>query len=985
MENYDADYEIRLATLGAMGGDVTKRYDSVYEIDLEILRLIEEGGGSGSAIQEVDTLPDAEQNKDKIVRLSSDNKLYVVSISGDDYEWTELGSGSSSTTLLQSITYSELKSLRDNSQLVPGQQYRITDYVTTTAQENTQSAGHLFDIIVTANSTNTLNENARAIRSSRDYTPIKYHEDENGDMNYGYTGTIEIDGVKYYKWYTDEIAEGVYTILTTEKVYDNEPDGEDDCGEYYLTVYPFAGELNSDGEENEEEYWGSDVKKSIIKTNWFGTPMSAAIQVYDSENDRYYVYGRYPSGDTTGQYAWAVAVESTSGSGDVENIEDITWWDLQHYSSDDFVYTTSQTPNIGDTVTGTAGTFEITDYQTDILNGGILILGDSFNCEDETYQKTGYFADSKLESWELKYCLDNDIERFSWAQVGQEGFAAIKATTDEEYLWKRYPDADGEYSGDEQIAWILVKNSTGKDFDSTDIDWNDCEVDNYIFTSTVNPSVGDYGFSTDMWDAVEITGVSTNAGATPEGKGVIYYMKDEWNNQVYFDFKNIKIYSEDYGENCFLFGDDVESAAEVDGSINGVSNNNLVNSSYEPYNETERLRIDTDTLLFNKVGYQNIVEVPNNDEYDPMKEYFTVLSLENSSQISVVCADDIYINIFFSTDKENWTQVEFDEYGQGENLPTLDAGQRIYFRGDNPNGVNSQYPDDANHFAIFSSKKYEIEGNFMSLIKFYDDYGNESVFPTTMVGSFDYMFYEDEKLINAYRSTLGATEIPSGASYNNMFYSCYYLQSSPELPAESGPRGCYGYMFYNCEKLNYIKCMLITPSGETSYWFNQYYNMSKIGIFIKNLKSNIEDWSDIPEGWEVINEEDITPEYLLNKYVSLKDIVSSFSKEKYVEGNYYAYSYIYGDERIVVLSANNRFQTYWYTPHDKNRNKEVTVILKNKGNANITPEVESKYILMGDGLIPIPAGEVGIINGVYVEALDKWLLTIVSQAPTIAS
>ena len=61
-----------------------------------------------------------------------------------------------------SVTYNELKTLRDNSQLIPGQQYRITDYVTTTAQDNTRSAGHPFDVIVTADSENTLNEEARA-------------------------------------------------------------------------------------------------------------------------------------------------------------------------------------------------------------------------------------------------------------------------------------------------------------------------------------------------------------------------------------------------------------------------------------------------------------------------------------------------------------------------------------------------------------------------------------------------------------------------------------------------------------------------------------------------------------------------------------------------------------------------------------------------------------------------------------------------------
>ena len=66
------------------------------------------------------------------------------------------------------ITYSELVTLRDNSQLIPGQQYRITDYMTTTAQENTKSAGHQFDIIVTADSVNTLNEKARAIQHEGD-------------------------------------------------------------------------------------------------------------------------------------------------------------------------------------------------------------------------------------------------------------------------------------------------------------------------------------------------------------------------------------------------------------------------------------------------------------------------------------------------------------------------------------------------------------------------------------------------------------------------------------------------------------------------------------------------------------------------------------------------------------------------------------------------------------------------------------------------
>lgn len=67
-----------------------------------------------------------------------------------------------STELLIPITYSDLVALRDSSSLVPGARYRITDYQCTTVQENTQSAGHQFDIIVEADSASTLNENAKA-------------------------------------------------------------------------------------------------------------------------------------------------------------------------------------------------------------------------------------------------------------------------------------------------------------------------------------------------------------------------------------------------------------------------------------------------------------------------------------------------------------------------------------------------------------------------------------------------------------------------------------------------------------------------------------------------------------------------------------------------------------------------------------------------------------------------------------------------------
>jgi hypothetical protein len=83
-------------------------------------------------------------------------------------ETLETSGGGGTQPLIVITTYAELKALRDSGKLVVGQQYRITDYVATTSDPETQSANHPFDIIVTADSANVLNENARAIQHEGD-------------------------------------------------------------------------------------------------------------------------------------------------------------------------------------------------------------------------------------------------------------------------------------------------------------------------------------------------------------------------------------------------------------------------------------------------------------------------------------------------------------------------------------------------------------------------------------------------------------------------------------------------------------------------------------------------------------------------------------------------------------------------------------------------------------------------------------------------
>lgn len=70
---YNSDYEIRLATLAALGGDTSITYDSVYSIDLEILRLTEQGGGGGEGL-----------NWNQIKNLLASSGVSEIIVNGND-------------------------------------------------------------------------------------------------------------------------------------------------------------------------------------------------------------------------------------------------------------------------------------------------------------------------------------------------------------------------------------------------------------------------------------------------------------------------------------------------------------------------------------------------------------------------------------------------------------------------------------------------------------------------------------------------------------------------------------------------------------------------------------------------------------------------------------------------------------------------------------------------------------------------------------
>ena len=102
---FNSDYDIRLKMLESLGGDVTKKYDSVYSIDLEILRLME-NGGSGLTEEQVKSIIET-YNYITMGDVESKNYTTMAEVEGKNYTtMTEVeGKGYTTMTEVESKGY----------------------------------------------------------------------------------------------------------------------------------------------------------------------------------------------------------------------------------------------------------------------------------------------------------------------------------------------------------------------------------------------------------------------------------------------------------------------------------------------------------------------------------------------------------------------------------------------------------------------------------------------------------------------------------------------------------------------------------------------------------------------------------------------------------------------------------------------------------------------------------------------------------------
>ena len=158
-----------------------------------------------------------------------------------------------------SVTYNDLKSLRDDSKLIPGQQYRITDYVTTTTQENTRSAGHQFDIIVTADDEKTLNEAARACMHEGD----TYFSEAGAKLEAWQIWYSLDNDTERFAWADSENGKGVIYRMIDEWGNDCPYDFKNiQFKRFAVTAYDKVPSLVVDNEENHYGYYYGALRLS---------------------------------------------------------------------------------------------------------------------------------------------------------------------------------------------------------------------------------------------------------------------------------------------------------------------------------------------------------------------------------------------------------------------------------------------------------------------------------------------------------------------------------------------------------------------------------------------------------------------------------------------------------------------------------------------------------------------------------------------------
>ena len=334
----------------------------------------------------------------------------------------------------------------------------------------------------------------------------------------------------------------------------------------------------------------------------------------------------------------------------------------------------------------------------------------------------GYFSDADLAKWDLKYDLDNDKSKYSWA-VNDDIIVS--------YGDKVYYDFFSEHPlggtlrivsrfGESPALDILLEQSP-KIFGKFRVIENNSKDAIYSYFA-----VGDEGYISIIDDYVVIIldkgiekgtcdwiyYVDYNKYEHIEGKGVIYYMKDEYNNEVPYDFKNImfkyndnwyytfnnqsyniiiKPWIDNLGQhlnrNVFINGQIIKDCFFDFNTHDNILKDNIINVKDRMYSNNNTL-INLESV---KLGYDNVnLYLENFVDSNIGNECY---NLELYGNDNVIIVEDFISNKIGGAVGE-YTKI-YNGIAYSPIDENLDNFTKIYYtNGDKTSGEDSYEPED---------------------------------------------------------------------------------------------------------------------------------------------------------------------------------------------------------------------------------------------------------------------------------------------------
>ena len=194
-------------------------------------------------------------------------------------------------------------------------------------------------------------------------------------------------------------------------------------------------------------------------------------------------------------------------------------------------------------------------------------------------------------------------------------------------------------------------------------------------------------------------------------------------------------------------------------------------------------------------------------------------AVEANSTVSLISTLATAPNLEYSTDGATWQEWQHTTQDMGgmsmhtfDTLTLTAVGDRVYLRGNNPNGF---LDIDNLELSLFSmTGKIAAGDNAQTLV----DGNTPTLVAKTMPMFSDYLMTHQPSDVLISAPALPATTLAEGCYYG-MFSGCTALTQAPDLPATTLAEGCYYGMFRDCTALTQAPAL---PATTLPMWCYAY-------------------------------------------------------------------------------------------------------------------------------------------------------------------